>query len=95
MSSPSFPGPIKKTLYVGRFIHTPTSEELAIIDRGAVLVGTDGVIERVGWTSAEVREMVLQAEADVEKGEGREENIDLVRCSDEEKGFWFPGFVGK
>jgi hypothetical protein len=79
---------MKKTIYFGRFISTPTPAEL-LIRSGAVLVvgsedgGGSGVIEDVDW---EVKS--------AEEARGKFSGADDVVTGDEEEGFFFPGFIG-
>lgn len=75
---------VKKTIYFGRFISTPTPTEL-LIRSGAVLVaGEDGsgVIEEVDW---EVK--------DPEEAK-RKFGIADVETTGNDDGFFFPGFIG-
>ena len=76
---------VKKTIYFGRFVSTPTPADL-LIRSGAVLVtGEDGagVIEDADWEveSAEEAKRKFRAEAD-------------VVVTGDEHGFFFPGFIG-
>jgi hypothetical protein len=75
---------VKKTIYFGRFISTPTPADL-LIRSGAVLVAGDdggGVIEDADWEvkSAEEAKRKFGAEAEV--------------VTVGEDGFFFPGFIG-
>ena len=75
---------VKKTIYFGRFISTPTPTEL-LIRSGAVLVaGEDGsgVIEEVDW---EVK--------DPEEAKRKFGMVDVVTTGND-NGFFFPGFIG-
>jgi len=80
----SFLKMVKKTIYFGRFISTPTPTEL-LIRSGAVLVaGEDGsgVIEEVDW---EVK--------DPEEAKRKFGMVDVVTAGKDD-GFFFPGFIG-
>lgn len=84
--SPPTATPNQRTIYYGRFICTPTPDEL-LIREGAVLVvggSGSGVIEDVDWevdNAEEARERFAKG------GDG-----DLVMGV--EHGFFFPGFIG-
>jgi hypothetical protein len=80
----SFLKMVKKTIYFGRFISTPTPTE-PLIRSGAVLVaGEDGsgVIEEVDW---EVK--------DPEEAKRKFGMVDVVTTGNDD-GFFFPGFIG-
>ena len=74
----------RKTIYFGRFISTPTPDEL-LIRKGAVLVSAidgTGVIEKVDWTVNGPNDAISKFG----------EEVGVVTAGDE--GFFFPGFIG-
>ena len=74
----------KKTAYVGRFISTPTPDEL-LIRTGAVLVSSSdghGVIEKVDWTVNGANEALSKFG-------------DVAVVTAGGQGFFFPGFIGR
>ncbi|KAL9625710.1 MAG: hypothetical protein Q9160_000030 [Pyrenula sp. 1 TL-2023] len=98
--SPSSPPATRpKTLYIGRFIHTPTPTDLGIHERGAALVDNEagGVIVKLAWEEQEVEDLI----SGLLFGDAWGEEVEVVRLQGgnendketEELGFWFPGFV--
>jgi hypothetical protein len=75
----------QKTIYFGRFIDTPSANDLRI-RTGAVLVSSNdgrGVIEKADWT--------VNGPNDAASKFGVEAPV--VTASDQ--GFFFPGFIGQ
>ena len=77
------PPSLKRTLYTGTFISTPTPSSLRILENHAVAVDEDGIIRHVGALEAG------DGRAWVERNWGGEG--EWVRG----EGWWFPGFVGE
>ena len=90
----SAPSPLKKTVYKGTFIHTPTLGVLEVLEDAAVGVDEEGrivFIDRGGRDGGDGR--------GVEQEKEGWEGCEVVGCDvgDGRKGegFWFPGFVGE
>lgn len=76
----------QQTIFFGRFIDTPSPDDLRI-RTGAVLVsGTDGrgVIEKINWTIKEANDATSKF--------GVGNDVPIVTAK--ENGFFFPGFIG-
>lgn len=74
----------RKTIFFGRFVSTPSSEQL-LIRTGAVLVSSAdgrGVIEKCDWSVSGPSEAVSKLGVEAP-----------VVCAAEE-GWFFPGFIG-
>ncbi len=81
---------IPRTIYLGTFISAPHAGRDAKLEvrEGAVLVSSEGVIERCDWSLKSVEE--------ARRVFGLEEET-WVRtfARGDGNGFWFPGFVGE
>jgi guanine deaminase len=75
--------PLRRTVYIGTFIHSKTLQELDICDNAAIGVDELGKIAFVERSAGNV--------GNVTAAHGWE-NAQLVRASDCQ--FFFPGFVG-
>lgn len=74
-----------RTIYFGRFIDTPTADEIRI-RTGAVLVSRcdgHGLVEKAAWDF----DQMLEAHEKL----GVQKDVDIVTCPAE--GFFFPGFI--
>jgi len=91
------PPPLKKTIYTGNFVHTPSLGSLSVLEKYAIAVDEEGVIRHIEQLEPEV-EVVDQPAKVVAKYLGWE-GCEVVRAgrsaADKEGVWWFPGFVGE
>lgn len=85
--------PLRKTIYTGTFIHTPTLGKLEIIENGAIGVDESGIIRFVENVPGNGDLDVVAKRA--AKGHGWADGVDVVACGGGRSTFWFPGFVGR
>lgn len=87
------PPRLKRTIYTGTFIHTPTLGNLEIIEYGAVGVDENGIIRFVEELPENRRERAVAKR--VAEEHGWDDGVDVVVGWQERSSFWFPGFVGR
>lgn len=85
--------PLKRTIYTGTFIHTPTPGYLEIIENGAIGVDENGIIIFV-VKLLENHQVKVVAKR-VAETYGWDHGADVVACGHGRSSFWFPGFVGR
>jgi len=78
--------PLRKTIYLGPFVHSVSLKQLEICESGAIGVDEEGVI-------AFVERGVAGLEDVVKKVGGEWEEANVVKVKGE--GFFFPGFIGE
>lgn len=89
---------MKRRIYAGTFIHTPTLGELCVLEDARVGVNEEGVIE---WIERRKQGKEPGGEDGAEElvegrkwGDGEMETVE-VEGGDDGYGWYFPGFVGR
>ncbi|KAL9583018.1 MAG: hypothetical protein Q9212_002964 [Teloschistes hypoglaucus] len=84
------PSRLKRTIYTGTFIHTPTLGNLEIIENSAIGVDENGIIRFIEELSED--RSVGPAAKHIAQEHGWDDGVNVVtyECR---SSFWFPGFV--
>ncbi|KAL8726612.1 MAG: hypothetical protein Q9181_005982 [Wetmoreana brouardii] len=90
----SIPPPSNRKIYTGTFIHTPRLGELEVLERAAVGVNENGIIEWIDEGLDNNHEFYLRRViASMYGWDLGDEEVEVVCCAGGMLGFWFPGFV--
>ncbi|KAL8770131.1 MAG: hypothetical protein Q9194_005257 [Teloschistes cf. exilis] len=82
---------VKRTIYTGTFIHTPSPGYLEIIENGAIGVDEDGII--IFIVKLLENHHVKKVAKRVAETYGWDHGVDVVASVQGRSTFWFPGFI--
>ena len=80
--------PLRRTVYLGTFIHSKTLGELERFEEAAIGVDENGIITFIEQNLSDLFGLKTRIQR------YGWDNYDLVHAPEETIGFWFPGFVG-